>query len=280
MDKSGSSNYRYSYAKSRMLPQEETLEVAKKQKHLVIGIPKENHDLESRVPLTPEAVEILVSNGHEVRIETGAGKAANYSNTDYSEKGALIIEKKEEIFKSDLVLKIAPPDDLECEMLLPHKVLISTLLLKKQSRTLLDAIKKRKLTALSFELIKDENNEYPVTRSMSSIAGNTAVLLAAEYLSNVHGGKGVMLGGITGITPSEVVILGAGTAAEYAVRAAMGLGAFVKVFDHSVHRLRRLQDSVNYRLHTSVFHPRGIKKALLSADVMIGAIHLIDKVPR
>ncbi len=280
MNKPSSSRQAYSYANTRLLPQEETLEIAKKQQQIIIGIPKEDQKLESRVPLTPEAVEILIANGHEVVLEREAGAAANYTDTDYSEKGARITDKKAEVFNCDLILKIAPPDMDEICLLQPRNILVSTLHIKKQSKELIEQLQKRKITALSFDLIKDENNEYPVTRTMSSIAGNTAVLLAAEYLSNVRGGKGVMLGGITGITPTEVVILGAGTAAEYAVRAAMGLGATVKVFDHSVHRLRRLQNAVNSRLHTSVFHPRVIKKALISADVLIGAIHLVDQGPR
>lgn len=270
----------FSFPKASMMPQEEKLEVGKKHKSLVIGIPKEDHKNESRVPLTPEAVEILTGNGHEVHLETDAGKAANYSNSDYSEMGALIINRKEEVFKADVVLKIAPPTLEEANLLHSQQVLLSSLHLSLQSKELIEALISKRATALAFERIKDENNSYPVTRSMSSIAGNTAVLIAAEYLSNTHGGKGVMLGGITGITPTEVVILGAGTAAEFAVRAAMGLGAFVKVFDQSVHRLRRLQNNVGHRLHTSVFHQRVITKALKSADVLIGAIHLADKGPR
>jgi alanine dehydrogenase len=271
---------RFTLSNTSILPQEEKLEVGKKHKSMVIGIPKEDHKQESRVALTPEAVEILTGNGHQVHLETDAGKAANYSNNDYSEMGAIIVDKKEEVFKADILLKIAPPSVEEANMLHSQQILLSSLHLSLHSRELIETLIAKKTTALAFERIKDDNNCYPVTRSMSSIAGNTAVLIAAEYLSNTHGGKGVMLGGITGITPTEVVILGAGTAAEYAVRAAMGLGAFVKVFDQSVHRLRRLQNNIGYRLHTSVFHPRVIKKVLKSADVLIGAIHLADKGPR
>ncbi len=256
------------------------LEVGKKPKNLSIGLPMENQAQESRVSLTPEAVEILVGYGHEVRIESNAGKASNYSNTDYSEKGALIIDKKEEVFNSDILIKIAPPTLDELKLLRSQQILFSSLHLHSQSKEFMQELISRRITAIAFEKIKDENNSYPVTSSMSAIAGNTAVLIAAEYLSNLRGGKGVMLGGITGITPTEVVILGAGTAAEYAVRAAMGLGAFVKVFDQSVPRLRRLQNNVGIRLHTSVFHPRVIKNALKSADVLIGAIHMIERGPR
>jgi alanine dehydrogenase len=271
---------RYSFPKGGLLPREEMLEVGKKPKCLTIGMPMEDQNQESRVSLTPEAVEILVSHGHEVRIENNAGKASNYSNTDYSEKGALIFDKKEEIYSSDILLKIAPPTLKELKLLNSQQILFSSLHLHSQNREFMQELISRKATAIAFEKIRDENNSYPVTSSMSAIAGNTAVLIAAEFLSNLRGGKGVMLGGITGITPTEVVILGAGTAAEYAVRAAMGLGAFVKVFDQSVPRLRRLQNNVGIRLHTSVFHPRVIKNALKSADVLIGAIHMIEKGPR
>jgi alanine dehydrogenase len=274
------SDSRYSFPNGGLMPREEMLEVGKKPKNLSIGLPMEDQNQESRVSLTPEAVEILVSNGHEVRIENNAGKASNYTNTDYSEKGALIIDKKEEVFSSDILLKIAPPSLNELKLLRPQQILFSSLHLQSQNKEFMQELISRRVTAIAFEKIKDENNSYPVTSSMSAIAGNTAVLIAAEYLSNLRGGKGVMLGGITGITPTEVVILGAGTAAEYAVRAAMGLGAFVKVFDQSVPRLRRLQNNVGIRLHTSVFHPRVIKNALKSADVLIGAIHMIEKGPR
>lgn len=274
------SDPRYSFPNGGLLPREEMLEVGKKPTNLSIGMPMEDQHQESRVSLTPEAVEILVNNGHEVRIENNAGKASNYTNSDYSEKGASIVTKKEDVFSSDIILKIAPPNLHEIKMLTAQQILFSSLHLQSQNKEFMQELISRKITAIAFEKIKDENNSYPVTSSMSAIAGNTAVLIAAEYLSNLRGGKGVMLGGITGITPTEVVILGAGTAAEYAVRAAMGLGAFVKVFDQSVPRLRRLQNNVGVRLHTSVFHPRVIKNALKSADVLIGAIHMIEKGPR
>lgn len=271
---------RYSFPNGGLLPREEMLEVGKKHKSLSIGLPAEDQNQESRVCLTPEAVEILINHGHDVRIENNAGKASNYSNSDYSEKGARIFEKKEEVYSSDIILKIAPPNTRELKLLTSQQILFSSLHLQSRTKEFMQELISRKVTAIAFEKIRDENNSYPVTSSMSAIAGNTAVLIAAEYLSNLRGGKGVMLGGITGITPTEVVILGAGTAAEYAVRAAMGLGAFVKVFDQSVPRLRRLQNSVGMRLHTSVFHPRVIKNALKSADVLIGAIHMIEKGPR
>ncbi len=274
------SNTRFTFGKASLMPQEEMLEVGKSKKQLTIGIPRESQKIESRVALTPEAVDQLVDTGHEVRIESGAGAPANYSDTDYSELGGYIFDNRDEVYKSDIILKIAPMSIEEIDLLSDRQVVISSLHLNTQTRELIQKMIQKKITAIAFENIRDEHNCYPVVRSMSTIAGNTSILIAAEYLSNFRGGKGVMLGGIPGITPAEVVILGAGTAAESAVRAALGLGAQVKVFDNSVHRLRRLQNNIGQRVYTSVFHKQVMEKSLLSADVVIGAMYLIEKGPR
>lgn len=256
------------------MPQEEMLERKKQSRQLVIGIPRELSENESRVGLTPEAVELLVDNGHQLLIETLAGKGANYKDTDYSECGGFILNDHNEIFKrSDIILKISPPTLNEIESLKGNQIIISALHLPNQSEGFIRNMMTKKMTAIAFEHLRNKENYYPVVRSMSEIAGSTSILIAAEYLSNQNNGKGVMLGGIPGITPTEVVILGAGTVAESAARAAIGLGAFVKVFDNSVDRLRRLQSNLGQRLYTSIFHPRVVLKALKSADVVIGAIH-------
>lgn len=270
----------YSFGNTGFLPQEEMLEVGKQKRKLIIGIPKENTQFESRVGLTPEAVEILVNSGHEVVIEKGAGKAANYVDTDYSECGAQIANSKVDVYKSDIILKIAPPTIEEIDLFKHNQTLFSALHLPSQTEEYVRKLMQKKITAISFEGLKGRDNCYPVTRSMSEIAGTSSILIAAEYLSNVNSGKGVLLGGITGITPTEVVILGAGTAAEYAARAAIGLGAFVKVFDFSVSKLRRIQANLSNRLFTSVFHPKVLEKHLKSADVVIGAVHLGEKGPQ
>ena len=211
------------------MPQEETLEVGSKHKQLKIGIPSEDQAVESRVPLTPEAVEILTGHGHEVTLEAGAGLAANYLDTDYSERGGIICEKRQEVFSNcDILLKISPPTLEETGWMKERQTLISSFQVfshceEKYIRSLIQ----KRITAIAFEKIQDEHNCYPAIRSMGAIAGTTSILIAAEYLSNMRGGKGVMLGGVTGITPTEVVILGAGTVAEYAVRAAMGVGSEV-----------------------------------------------------
>ena len=168
----------------------------------------------------------------------------------------------------------------EIDLMSERQIVISSLHLNAQTKEFVQKLIQKKATAIAFENIKDEHNCFPVVRSMSAIAGNTSILIAAEYLSNHRGGKGVMLGGIPGITPAEVVILGAGTAAESAVRAALGLGAQVKVFDNSVHRLRRLQNNIGQRIYTSVFHRQVMERTLRSADVVIGAMYLVEQGPR
>jgi len=268
------------FEKSSLLPQEEMLETARKRKSLIIGIPRESWIYENRVSLTPQAVELLVNQGHEVRIEQKTGQNASYSDTDYSECGGIILDDPKIVYQSDIILKVAPPTSEELTWLKGNQVLFSSLHVSTRKEDYFRELMRKKITAIGFENIKDKYDRFPVVRSMSEIAGLTSILLASEYLGSAHGGKGVLLGGITGITPTEVVILGAGTAAEFATRAALGLGAAVKVFDTSVHKLKRLQNYIGTRLQTSVFHPKVLEKALKSADVVIGAIHLVDESPR
>ncbi len=255
-----------------LLPQEEMLEIGKQNQKLTIGIPKESSEHESRVPLTPEAVELLVNQGHEIIIETNAGLLANYSNTDYSEKGAHIVSTKQEVFRCDIILTVSPLIKEEIEILSENQVVISSLHLTPEGGQLIKGLMQKRATALAFESIRDTDGAYPLVRAMSSIAGSTSILVAAEYLSNVNKGKGVMLGGVSGITPTEVVILGTGTAGEFAARAALGLGANVKLFDDSIKRLMEVQDILGQRLYTSIFHRQVLERVLKTADVVIGTI--------
>ncbi|HHJ10000.1 MAG TPA: alanine dehydrogenase [Bacteroidetes bacterium] len=269
-----SNSLRYSLNKEGLLPQEEMLETALKKKELIIGMPRETDPYENRVSLTPEAVEILVNEGHQVVIARDAGLQASYTNHDYSECGGIIVDTNKEVFQSDIVLKVSPLTLEEIAQLKGGLTVISSLHLTNHTDKYIRKLMQKKVTAIAFENIRDKYEHYPVVRSMSEIAGMASILIAGEYLSNVHQGKGVLLGGISGITPTEVVILGAGTAAEYAARAALGLGAIVKVFDDSVYKLKRLETYLGQRIQTSVFHPRVLTKALKSADVVIGAVHL------
>lgn len=257
------------------MPQEELVAVSRKQSRLVIGIPKETSFQERRVALVPESVALLVNNGHEVIVETNAGKESNFQDHDYSEAGARIVYSPEDVFKGEIILKVAPPSLEEIAMMPGRQTLISAVHLPAQKAENFQALAAKKMTAIGWDYIKDETNIYPVVRAMGEIAGNTAVLIAAEYLSHANGGQGLMFGGISGVKPTEVVILGAGTVAEFAARAALGLGASVKIFDNSTYKLRRLQNDVGTRLWTSTIQPSELRNALDTADVAIGAIHTL-----
>jgi alanine dehydrogenase len=261
-----------SLSKGALMPQEEMLEVARKKGKLFIGIPKETSYQENRVALVPDAVSLLVNNGHTIVIESDAGKMANFQDNDYSEAGAQIVHSAEEVFKADIILKVAPPSLDEIEMIQQRQTLFSALQLTVQPENFVKQLMDKKITAIAYDYIKDQDGIYSVIRSMGEIAGSTSILIAAEYLSNVNNGQGSILGGISGISPTEVIILGAGTVGEFAARAAIGLGASVKVFDNSIYRLRRLQSNIGSRIFTSVIQPKVLAKHLKTADVVIGAI--------
>jgi alanine dehydrogenase len=262
-----------SIAQKGLLQPKETLEETKqKNNSLYIGIPKEISFQENRIALTPLSVALLVNNGHKVIIESGAGVGANFSDNDYSEQGAIISFSKEDVFNADVLVKIAPPTMEEVALMHKGQTLISALQMGTIKEPYLKALLNKKINALCFENLRDEGNILSVVRAMSEIVGATSILIAAEYLSNVTGGKGLMLGGFTGVPPTEIVILGAGTVGEYAARTALALGAEVKVFDSSIYRLRRLQNNLNSRVFTSVMQPIVLSKAITTCDVVIGAI--------
>jgi alanine dehydrogenase len=267
------------FSNTAFMPKEEQLETTIRNKKITIGIPCDRKDDEKRVALTPEAVNLLVERDNEVIVQKGAGAGANYTDKDYSENGAILTDSPARVYSADAVIKVAPFSEKDAEYLKGNQVILSYLNVLKLTEETLGKLIRKKVTAIAFEKIHDGNGEMPVVESMSEISGITSMLVASEYLSNMHGGKGVMLGGITGVTPTEVVILGANTAGEYAARAAIGLGSTVKIFDNSLPRLRRFQNLLGQRLQTSVFHPQVLKKALKSADVLIGAIELEDLRP-
>lgn len=268
-----------SFGSTAFMPKEEHLETAVKNRRISIGIPNDNKNDEKRVPLTPEAVNMLVENDNEVIIQKGAGLGANYTDKDYSENGAIISDSPARVYSADAVIKVAPFSEKETDYLKGNQVIMSYLNILMLNEDTLGKLIRKKVTAIAFEKVRDSKGEMPVVELMSEICGISSILVASEYLSNTHGGKGVMLGGITGVTPTEVIILGANTAGECAARAAIGLGSTVKIFDNSLPRLRNFQNLLGQRLQTSVFHPQVLKKALRSADVLIGAIELEDLKP-
>lgn len=257
---------------SVLLPQESMLEVELKGKNLYIGIPKETSFQENRIALVPEAVRLLTNNGHRILIEAGAGNNSSFADADYSESGAHIVYSTKEVYQADLILKVAPPSPEEQELMQQKQTLISILQIAMQDREFINRLTSKKITALAYEYIRDNSGALPVIQTLSEIVGSTSILVAAEYLSNTFSGRGEILGGITGIPPTEIVVFGAGVVGEYAARAAMGLGARVKVFDDSLYKLRRLQQNLGTRIYTSTLNPSHIRKALLSADVVIGAL--------
>jgi alanine dehydrogenase len=253
-------------------PKEALLSKDRKKGSLTIGIPKENTFQENRIPLTPLSVGLLVENGHDIILESGAGDASNFQDHHYSEQGARIVYDKKEVYKADLIIKISSPTLKEVDLMKNRQVLFSSQQPSLMDLNVLKALMKKQITALSFEYLQDEGGHLSVVRAMSEIVGATSVLIAAEYLSNVFDGKGLMLGGVTGVPPTEMVIIGAGTVGEFAARTAIALGAQVKVFDSSVYRLRRLQSNVGSRVFTSVVQPIVLNKAVKTCDVVIGAV--------
>ncbi len=251
---------------------EEKLDIKPKGAQLHIGIPKETAFQENRIALTPEAVGVLISNGHEVIIEHNAGEAAHYRDRDYSEAGARIVYDKAEVFKSPILVKSAPVVEEDLPYLQFNQVIISPIHLSAMKAELLQKMMDKRITAISFETLKDDSDSLPIVRSMSEIAGSAVMLIAAQYLGSANHGKGVLLGGISGIPPTKVIILGAGIVGEFAARAALALGASVKVFDNSVYRLKRLQNNIGQRMWTSVMEPRILAKQLKTCEVAVGAL--------
>lgn len=267
------------FTKAQLLPQEEMLEVLKHKSNLFIGIPKETSFQERRVCLTPDAVSALVNNGHRVLFESGAGEGANFEDKNYSEAGAEITKDAAKVFSCPILLKVEPPSLDEIKLINPQTILISALQLKTQYKAYFEALAKKRITALAFEFIRDADGAYPAVRQLSEIAGTASVLIAAELLSNVNNGNGLLFGNISGVPPIEVVIIGAGTVAEFAARSAIGLGANIKVFDNSITKLRTLQTSLGRTIYTSTMQPKNLLKALKRCDVAIGAVRGKNRAP-
>lgn len=251
---------------------EETLDVKPKGADLFIGIPKETSFQENRIALTPEAVAVLVANGHRVIMESKAGEGASYSDKDYSDAGTKIATDKKEVFDCDILVKSAPVSEAEIDLLKPNQFIISPIHVTAMKRDILEKMMVKKITALSFENLKDDSGHNPIVRSMSEIAGSAVMLIAGQYLSNANHGKGVLVGGISGIPPTKVIIIGAGIVGEQAARTALAMGASIKIFDNSIYRLKRLQNNIGMRLFTSVIEPGILSKQLKTCDVAVGAL--------
>ena len=267
------------FTKEQLLPQEETLEIAKHRSELFIGIPKETSHQERRICLTPDAVNSLTSQGHRVMVESGAGESSSYSDKEYSDAGAEVTQDPKKVLSCPMILKVEPASLSEIEMMNQNAIIISAIQIKTQKKDYFEALTKKKITALAFEYIKDEDGTYPAVKSLSEIAGTASILIASELMIANQFGKGLLFGNITGVPPTDVVILGAGTVGEFAAKTAIGLGANVKVFDNSITKLRRLQNNLNQRIFTSTIQPKSLLKALRRCDVAIGAMRGIERCP-
>jgi alanine dehydrogenase len=266
-----------SFFQHGMMPKEETLDREKKGKNFIIGIPKETDPKETRIPLTPQAVYQLVEDGHRVLVERGAGMGAKFADHVYSEAGGELVSDKATLFEASMILKVSPLTRQEIDLLGPGKTIMTSLQLATRDESYFQDLIRHKVTAIAFELIEDDAQELPVQRSMCEIAGTVAVTMGANLLSSASNGKGILLGGITGVTPAEVVILGAGSAAETAARTALGMGAIVKVFDRSITNLRSLKHYIGQEIFTSVMHPPVLKKAFNTADLVISTLQRLHQ---
>lgn len=261
------------FTQAHLQTQTEMLAVGKKQSKLIIGVPREVTLSENRVALVPSAVATLIANGHRVLVEKDAGVKSNYTDINYSEVGAEIAYSPEQVYKSDIIIKVAPPTLDEIDLMHTNQILISPLQLPIISAEYINRLRQKRVIALAMEYIKDESDTFPVVRIMSELAGLSSMLTAAELMTTTSGGKGVLLGGISGVPPAKVVILGSGIVAEYATRTALGLGAEVRIFDNNINKLKRIQTQVGQSLYTSAISQHYLKRELYTADVAIGAIH-------
>jgi alanine dehydrogenase len=251
---------------------EETLDIKPQGEKLFIGIPREIAFQENRIALTPDAVGVLVANGNHVQVEHKAGEGSNYTDQDYAEAGAKIVYDKAEIYKAPILVKSAPPVEEDLPFLQMNQTIISPIHLSALKKHHIETMMAKRITALRFENFKDDSGNYPIVRSMSEIAGSAVMLIAGQYLSSFNKGKGVLLGGISGIPPTKVVIVGAGIVGEFATRNALALGASVKVFDNNVTRLKQLQNNLGQRIWTSVLEPKILSKQLKTCEVAVGAL--------
>ncbi len=261
------------FAQESLASQPETLAIERSDGNLFIGVPLETTPYENRVALVPHAVQSLIGSGHRVVVQQGAGEKSNYSDSDYSEAGAEVVHSAEEVYKADIILKVAPPTVKELSLFHADQILVSPLQIPIISEDYIETLRKKRVIAVAMEYLQASDGSFPVVRIMSEIAGISAMHTAAELLSNAKGGRGVLLGGVSGVPPAKVVILGAGVVGEFATRTALGLGASVRIFDNDVYKLMRIQKLIGRQLHTSTINPVYLSYQLLSADCVIGAIH-------
>lgn len=261
------------FTEGQYATQVETLEVMGNGKGIKIGIPKENHVTEHRVALVPNSIRSITGYGHRVMVESDAGVKASYEDEHFAKAGAKITKDSKSIYDADIVVRVSPPSLEEIDLMKPGQILLSSIPLPMLDAEYMVKVKEKRITAMAMEHLRDVTGTLPIVRIMGEMAGRMAILTASELLSTQAGGRGVMLGGVSGVPPAKVVILGAGVVGEHATRTALGLGASVRLFDNDINKIIRLQNIVGRQLHTSSINPEYIAYQLLSADVVISAIY-------
>lgn len=261
------------FAKGHFEAQPETLAIQQKHGKLVIGVPKECTLIENRVSIVPNSVRSLVGYGINVLVESGAGVNSNFTDLDYTEAGAEVSQSKEEVFKSNIIVKVAPPTLEEVKLMSVDQIVLSSLHIPLITSDYVKLLMEKKITSFAMEYLQDETGSFPIVRAMSEIAGMSIIFSAGELLKNDKGGRGTLLGGVAGVPPAKIVVLGAGVVSEFAIRTALGFGASIRVFDNDITKLARLQTAVGRQLHTSSINPVYLAYQLTSADVVIGAMH-------
>ncbi|MCB9033867.1 MAG: alanine dehydrogenase [Chitinophagales bacterium] len=257
-----------------LFPKEVLAEISKDNQHNTIGIPNEQNFNDNRIALSPNSVAALIHFGYKIKVEQGAGQN-NFSDEEYINAGAMIESDKEIVYQSDILLKVAPIQEVELPMLHKNQVVFSPIYLPKLNKITLKTLSEKKVNTIAYEYIQCNYGTYPIMRSMSEIAGNYALYIATKYLSNEHG-KGILLGGIAGQPPTRVLIIGAGTVGEHAAKTAIAMGASVQVFDDDIYRLSRLENDLSLKIYTSVLDPINLAKNMARADVVIGALRPIN----
>ncbi|MEN3040833.1 MAG: alanine dehydrogenase [Bacteroidia bacterium] len=253
-------------------PQAQVERIPTRSVSLRIGIPRERHLQERRIPLTPAAVATLTARGYEVIIEHRAGEYASFSDREYVEAGASIVYAPEEVYEqADCIVKIAPPSERELSFLRPKQVLFSAVHMGSVRAEYIRALLDKNVIAIGYEFLQAKDGSLPIMRIMSEIAGYAAIQIAAGLLAQQ--GRATLLGGITGVPPARVLILGAGTVALNAARAALGFGCSVTVLDEEVYRLQRLKSALGYPVATGLIQPELLRELLPQMDVLIGALY-------
>jgi alanine dehydrogenase len=239
---------------------------------MYIGIPKESRTFEYRVGLSPAGVEILSQNGHQIFVEHEAGVMAGFSDADYEKVGARLVFSTEEAFgRADLLLKVSRPVQAELNWIRPGTILAGFLHLASTQQDKIDILLEKKITSIAYEQIQAPDGSLPVLRPFSQIGGAMAAQIAARLLQNNWGGKGILMGGVPGVPPAEVVVLGAGVVGTYAVQMFLGMGAHVTVIDQNLAALQRIWDRFPC-IVTKMSTKRNIERSVTYADVVVGAV--------